>query len=174
MQGKEWNNHPGGFSRYFLLKRFEERETYCARGPKLPSNRRKALHWSTVCGFFSNEGNFGVYAAGGIVCRRLRTQKGGPFISAVRVMGNMLAPECESLQVFRRSCFHRLSAALRAAHTNDDRQLVHRKSDRVSGCVAYSQKGGQEMRNKLQNELTAKVSLDLIRGQPAKRRMRSV
>ena len=30
------------------------------------------------------------------------------------------------------------------------------------------------MRKELQNELTAKVSLDLIRGQPTKRRMRPV
>ena len=40
--------------------------------------------------------------------------------------------------------------------------------------VAYSQKSGQEMRKKIQSKLTAKVSLDLIRGQPAKRRMRPV
>ena len=40
--------------------------------------------------------------------------------------------------------------------------------------VAYSQKSGQEIRKKLQSKLTAKVRLDLIRGQPAKRRMRSV
>ena len=40
--------------------------------------------------------------------------------------------------------------------------------------LAYSQKSGQEMRKKIQSKLTAKDSLDLIRGQPAKRRMRSV
>ena len=40
--------------------------------------------------------------------------------------------------------------------------------------VAYSQKSGQEMRKNIQSKLTAKVSLDLIRGQPAKRRMRPV
>ena len=40
--------------------------------------------------------------------------------------------------------------------------------------MVYSQKSGQEMRKKIQSKLTAKVSLDLIRGQPAKRRMRSV
>ena len=40
--------------------------------------------------------------------------------------------------------------------------------------LTYSQKNGQEMRKKIQSKLTAKDSLDLIRGQPAKRRMRSV
>lgn len=40
--------------------------------------------------------------------------------------------------------------------------------------MAYSQKSGQEMRKKIQSKLTAKDSLDLIRGQPAKRRMRPV
>ena len=40
--------------------------------------------------------------------------------------------------------------------------------------LAYSQKSGQEMRKKIQSKLTAKDSFDLIRGQPAKRRMRPV
>ena len=34
--------------------------------------------------------------------------------------------------------------------------------------MAYSQKSGQEMRKKIQSKLTAKVSHDLIQGQPAK------
>ena len=71
--------------------------------------------------------------------------------------------------------------------TNSDRTEIQRpagdggrgersesETDGSPQKLAYSQKSGQEMRKKLQSKLTAKVSLDLIKGQPAKRRMRPV